>query len=591
MPPSTSVPHDIVNATRKFAIATLTFAAFVVYGSLVPLDFHYRPFAEAWGVFRQTPYLQLGIGSRADWVANILLYLPLGFFGMGWLTAIDRSHVAAKGAFVLIVCMLMAVGIEFTQLFFPPRTVSLNDIIAELTGSVLGIATWLYAGDRLSELWDKVQRGGREGTHALIALYVIAYLALSLFPFDFLVSAAEIAEKLGNPDRMALFVTASCGGVFSCSGKLLSEVLIAAPLGVFLGIVAGGAGLYSLRRAFGWGILLGAVIEGLQTFLASGTGQGASIITRGVGMALGLVVYQIFRREWLFRFRSEIKIAVLFVLPLYLVLLLAINGFFTSALETHWAASAKLQETHFLPFYYHYYTTETHALYSLLINFGVYAPIGFVIWIYSDNQGGRKRLWLAALVAATAAFGIETMKLFLVDRKPDPTNILIAGTAAALTYFAATRLTQWTGVDPISVETSAVGKSGTACATRQAGDPHGPWVDRRLSCRSGRARRVGDRIAAQRAFCGRVQTSAAARTGGTAGGEPARLQIRPSAIAEPHRCRTGNPARAKPRFSARFAVPGQRRQGQPPGRRHASVGRARKRRPGSAVSSAYGPQV
>lgn len=449
MPPPTSVPHDIVNVTRKFAIAALTFAAFVVYGSLVPLDFHYRPLTEAWGVFRHTPYLQLGIGSRADWVANILLYLPLGFFGMGWLTAIDRSHVAAKGAFVLIVCMLIAVGIEFTQLFFPPRTVSLNDIIAESIGSVLGIAIWLHAGSRLSALWDKVQRGGRDGTHALIALYVIAYLALSLFPFDFLVSATEIAEKLGNPDRIALFVTASCGGIFSCSGKLLSEVLIAAPLGVFLGIVARGASLYSLRRAFGWGILLGAVIEGLQTFLASGTGQGASILTRGVGMALGLVVYQIFRREWLFRFRSEIKIVVLFVLPLYLVLLLAINGFFTSALENHWAASAKLQETHFLPFYYHYFTTETHAVYSLLINLGVYAPIGFVIWIYGDDQAGRNKLWLAALVAATAAFGIETMKLFLVDRKPDPTNILIAGAAAALTYFAATRLTQWTGIDPI----------------------------------------------------------------------------------------------------------------------------------------------
>ena len=58
---------------------TLGYTAFVIYGSLVPLRFRARPLDEAWAYFQQIPYLELGIGSRADWVANILLFVPLAF--------------------------------------------------------------------------------------------------------------------------------------------------------------------------------------------------------------------------------------------------------------------------------------------------------------------------------------------------------------------------------------------------------------------------------------------------------------------------------------------------------------------------------
>ena len=55
------------------------YAAFVVYGSLVPLEYRPLPPGEAWARFQQIPYLNLGVGSRADWVANGVLYVPLGF--------------------------------------------------------------------------------------------------------------------------------------------------------------------------------------------------------------------------------------------------------------------------------------------------------------------------------------------------------------------------------------------------------------------------------------------------------------------------------------------------------------------------------
>jgi len=112
---------------------------------------------------------------------------------------------------------LLAIAVEFTQLFFPPRTVSLNDLLAEWIGAGLGIALWHSAGERLAELWNDVQRGGQRGGRALIALYSAAYVGFGLFPYDFLVSATELAQKLASPGSSAFLFTESCGSGLSCA--------------------------------------------------------------------------------------------------------------------------------------------------------------------------------------------------------------------------------------------------------------------------------------------------------------------------------------------------------------------------------------
>ena len=45
---------------------------FVVYGSLVLLQYKALPLNEAWAAFQNIPFLQLGVESRADWVANAI---------------------------------------------------------------------------------------------------------------------------------------------------------------------------------------------------------------------------------------------------------------------------------------------------------------------------------------------------------------------------------------------------------------------------------------------------------------------------------------------------------------------------------------
>ena len=63
-----SPPSTTAAKASQHALLALLWALFVAYGSLVPLDFRPRP--DAWQAFMNTPWLSLGVGSRADWVAN-----------------------------------------------------------------------------------------------------------------------------------------------------------------------------------------------------------------------------------------------------------------------------------------------------------------------------------------------------------------------------------------------------------------------------------------------------------------------------------------------------------------------------------------
>ncbi len=417
------------------AVIGLSYLCFVVYGSLVPLDFHPMPLAVAWKRFQAIPFLHLGVASRADWIANILLYMPLAFLAAATIASGTRSRgMRAFGILIVAAsCLALAVTVEFAQLFFPPRTVSQNDLIAEAVGTAIGLAAWLFVGPRLLALTRQLSWGGAHSWQALAALYAIGYLAYSLFPFDFLVSTAELQAKLTQSGRAAWLLADSCGGVVGCSVKLAAEIALAAPLGALAGLAFA---RLRVRSAFAIGLALGLAIEATQMLLASGVSQGFSVLARALGMAWGLALQHRFRLEWMNRHSAQLRRAVAVALPFYLVLLALLNGF-AGKLEPLWVASQRLAETRFLPFYYHYFTTETAALASFLSNAGAYAVIGFGFWLWNPARqaGGR-----SGALAFGIAFAIECLKLFLPGKRPDPTNLLIAVATAALVNIALSRM-------------------------------------------------------------------------------------------------------------------------------------------------------
>ena len=178
--------------------AWLLYGVFVIYGSLVPLNFQPRPLDEAIDAFRNIRYLDLDIGSRADWVANVLLFVPLAFLTLmlwGRFKTKAGRVIASVGTWLFAVALCIA--IEFVQLFFPPRTVSQNDIIAESSGALIGIALhWLFGGRLYSWLAGWFVGSERKNYLMLyLQLYVGALIVYNIMPLDLSLSMAEIYRK------------------------------------------------------------------------------------------------------------------------------------------------------------------------------------------------------------------------------------------------------------------------------------------------------------------------------------------------------------------------------------------------------------
>ncbi|MCX7693178.1 MAG: VanZ family protein [Tepidimonas taiwanensis] len=393
----------------------LLYLAFVVYGSLVPFDFQPRPWAEAWRLFRDIRLLDVGAQGRADWIANGVLYLPLGY----------------------LTVLALAAAVEFAQLAFPPRTVSLNDLLAEALGSLLGVGAAALWGGQLQRLAEGWLAGGRPLWTRLLQVYALAYLALSLFPYDFVLSPAELATKLQTGAwGLVLAPAAWQGGVAVFLARLAAEALAVVPLGLLAARGRGRVRPWSPAQALAAGALLGLAVETAQSFLVSGLSQGLSVATRALGFLAGAWLA---RRPELLQPRRLAAMIRRGLLPLggfYLLALMAVNGWFERRWLEPGQAWQSLAGGRFLPFYYHYYTSEATALVSLIAVAAMYAPVGLAAWATWSSPA------LAFFLAAAAATAMETGKLFLEGLRPDPTNVWIGACAAWATAHLARRLTR-----------------------------------------------------------------------------------------------------------------------------------------------------
>ena len=424
---------------RWLMLIAFMYSVFVLYGSLVPLEIRSLDMAEAWGRFSQIPYLSLGAGDRADWVANILLYIPLAFF---WCASAHSPIRWWTTTFILFSCLAFAVLIEFFQLWFPPRTVSQNDLLAEALGSVIGVMVWLVAGQRLIKLAWTISQGGRAGLGAAFIAYCGLYFIYSLLPFDFLVSGRELSAKLAS-NAIALIITPSCGGPLRCGINLTLETVSFIPFGLFIALLLKrpGADAPSALTGFLLGAIAGAVIEVTQIFIASGITQGISIGTRAVGLMAGVIIGSAWSVTWLTAWLPVARGVVVVGVLGYSLLLAAI------AWRGGWQADGallRLSTQNWLPFYYHYYTTEQNALTSLVRNAVLYAPVGIAVWVWrfagirghrTDVAGAAAGFWLGAVLAVL----MEASRLLKPSGHADPTNILIGAVAAWLAF----RLTAW----------------------------------------------------------------------------------------------------------------------------------------------------
>lgn len=406
---------------------------FVVYGSLVPLNFQPIPLQAAFERFAHIRLLDVGVQGRGDWISNGVLYVPVGLLTMLLLMWRVGMHRTLSAVLAMALATALAVAVEFTQVFFPQRTVSLNDLIAETLGSLVGVwvAWWSH------RWWPVLERAldpsrPRWDTAWLPAL-LAAVLLLGLFPFDILVSSGEISAKAAS-DLWGWWSSGALqqAGLLAWSARWLAEWVITVPLGLLWARSQHFNARSGLRTVLAQGLLAGAAlgmfVEIGQFFVASGVSQGASVLSRALGWAAGSWLWVVLARQGGLEWRAAVGRHALGLGLLHALLVMLLSGWWSSAWRSAPQALARLTggEIRFLPFYYHYYTSEAVALQSLLSTALLYAPIGLLAW--SMNLAPR----MAALWAGALAVVVEAGKLFPEGARPDPTNVMIAAVSAAV---------------------------------------------------------------------------------------------------------------------------------------------------------------
>ncbi len=458
--------------------AALLYTAFVVYGSLVPLEYRAIPWDEAVARFSAIPFLRLGIGSRADWVANLLLFIPLTFLWMGALTA-----GAGRAGRVLITLLLipaaaaLSVGIEFTQLFFPQRTVSQNDIFAETLGGILGVLVWWGAGGRFLEWLHSWQQ-----THARAALaerlawvYLAAVLVYNVLPLDLTISLVEIFHQWRDGKvNLIPFGSLPADAAEALYG-IATDALIWVPLALMWRL----DGTRSAWRVWGMTFAAAAVLEVLQLFVYSRVSDVTDLITAAAGAALGV---------WAGG-RLAARVAPVSTLPAWSawlpfalaaawVLLLGVVFWFPFDFQTDGAfIKSRLDFVQRVPFEVYYFGTEFRAITEVLRKTLFFAPLGGLLAWGVVRQPWRWRgplFALAMLVLAGLPAVIEGGQLMLAHKIVDLTDWLLAWLGGLAGYAVVRHLLRAPRHTPVSPVNTAGKDEGTVAVVAYAG-PLSRW--------------------------------------------------------------------------------------------------------------------
>ena len=434
-------------------LAALAYTAFVIYGSLVPLEFRAIPLDEAVARFASMRFLKLGIGARADWMANLLLFIPLTFLWMGALSAgVARARAALVAVLLIPAATALSLGIEFTQLYFPQRTVSQNDILAETLGGIVGVLVWLGAGRHFADWLQSWQH-----THARAALaerlawvYLAGVLVYNVLPLDLTLSMVEIFHKWqGGKVNLIPFGRLPDDAAYALY-EVATDALIWTPLALLWRL----DGTRSAWRVWGMTLATAAGLEVMQLFVYSRVSDVTDLFTAAVGAALGsLIGGRLAAREapagqplpwaaWLpFALAAGWMAALLFVF------------WFPFDFRTDGAfIKSRLDFLQRVPFEVYYFGTEYRAITEVLRKTLFFAPLGGLLAWGVVRQPWRWRSPLFAvsmLVLAGLPAVIELGQLMLPSKIVDLTDWLLAWLGGVAGYAVSRHILRAPRIAPV----------------------------------------------------------------------------------------------------------------------------------------------
>ncbi len=415
----------------------LAYLAFVIYGSLVPLEFRFMPMNEAIAAFRNIPFLNLGLGSRADWVANLLLFIPLAFIWTALLVLGRGAPIRVLASvFVAGACVALSLGIEFTQLFFPQRTVSQNDIMAESVGGLLGIVAWWSFGSKALAWYEgwHLSRAPADLAERLAWAYLVGIYAYNLLPLDLTLSAVELFHKWREGKLHLIPFSALPAEPVEAIYELASDAALWAVLAV-LWALKGAASRFSPWQMTLFSALL---LEVMQLFVYSRVSDVTDLITAAVGGALGAWAAA--------RHGAQTGTVRRPVQSTWLAIVLAL-GWLGVLVGVFWypfnfdvnglPLGERLDFLGRAPFVTYYFGSEFRAATEVLHKMLFFIPLGGLLawWVGLVSWKWRDAAFITAFLAIpVAALMIELGQVFLPGKVPDSTDAFLESSGGWLGY-------------------------------------------------------------------------------------------------------------------------------------------------------------
>jgi VanZ family protein len=431
---------------RPLRLTALGYSLFVIYGCLVPLHFTPLPWAEAWARFRQIPELHLGPAFRSDWIANVLLFSLSAYLWIGsiW-TGARGAGAVARSVGVWIASVLFVTSLEFAQVYFPPRSVALQDVFAGSVGAAIGIVAWWISARRVLHLLGRWSRGrGREALAEWLLWPYAAFLILyDVMPLD-LTSSPHVLYEKWQRHMIWLVPFASAHGTFV---QILYDLGVEALLWLPLAALWVVSGRGSRLAAWCVTVLASIGVGTVQVVVQSRVSDVTDVLCAAAGGAVGVLLGGAIRT------RAYGEVARADARSDARIPLLALVGFFA------WSAvlgavfchpfdfrvdprtfGPRVNQLLSVPFRAYWLGSEHLAFVDLLRKALFFAPLGALLDVaFARVRGPWARR--ACAVGSVAAVGlvagfIEAVQVFLPHKVPDSTDALVAAMGGAAGYAA-----------------------------------------------------------------------------------------------------------------------------------------------------------
>jgi len=396
-------------------------AVFIVYGTTIPFNFvHDRQLvADHLGRLTWNPFIGADTGRRVsipDFVSNVLLFVPFGFFGMWALPG--RLSLVARIALVAALGLALTVSVEALQLLTIDRTSSVSDIFANGSGALGGAVAAVLLSTLVEGFLRTVSAAGIATVPSFFPLLVatVVLLAAKLEPFDVTLDVGSVVPKLhgffANPIQLGVPTDEVL--VF------LQQLLFTSTLVVWLEEISIGSA-QAIAALVGVVVALGA--EAGQLFIGA---RMPGLWDAGIGIA-GALAGSRLGVSFVKSKKNPFWWAGVFVLTMVGAAMQQLSPF---------TPAGDLRPFQWIPFlnYYAFTTSETvsHSAELLLL----YFPLGFAFALATRRRRKRFHVVLAATLLIAAP--VEYFQRYIGGRFPDITDVALSLAGAWLGAWTAT---------------------------------------------------------------------------------------------------------------------------------------------------------